>query len=94
MVMSPVKEADVLNNGAACVRLDAEDLPDHLDFSAGDWFACNEPPADDACMQCFQLEDLPNGAGENGTPKLNEQKPWLCIDRVNTLGSTTGDDSY
>jgi len=76
------------DDSAACVRLKPSEVPDCVDPKAGDWYACSEPPVEDAALQCFQLEDT------GGSSKLNDKQSWICIDRASGGGDKQGDDSY
>ena len=60
----------------ACIRLEDSELPDFVDAEGGGtWYACDEPPADDPTLQCFQPEDI------GGEPKAaNDDKSWICVD--------------
>ena len=96
VVMAKPPADDPLNDGAACLKLDDDELPDCVDPQRGDWYACDEPPADDAAMQCFQLEELPEceDEGAEHAPKLNDKKSWICIDGASYNREKGSEDSY
>ena len=83
------------DDGEACIRLDSGNLPDCVDEDTpGQWYACNEPPVDQANLQCFQPEDAPACDGDSNTPGLPDGKSWICIDTSNVASNAEGDDSY
>lgn len=82
---------DNLNDGAACVKLEPSQVPDCMDPDAGDVYACSEPPAEDASLTCFQLEDEADGQAAH--PGL-DGKSWVCTDRANVSQGVDGEEGF
>ena len=90
------------DDAGECIRLQTAELPDCVDpDTPGQWYACDEPPTDQANLQCFQPEDpLPGcdeGSGEGGSQAASSAsgKGWICIDTATAkMAAGDSEDGY
>ena len=69
---------------AGCIRLEKAELPDCIDSETpGSWYACDDPPRDEATLQCF----APEGLAVQG-------KQWICVETTSWSTDSDGEDSF
>jgi len=97
MAIFSMSASNDAEDGAACVKLDSVEVPEFANAEDGDFYACSEPPADDANLTCYQVDDAggwEDGEGQAAHPGL-DGKSWICIDRTSlSKNDEEGEDGY